>query len=148
MKQRWLPLVLFLCLVTVSLVYPSVAHAQVTSAWDAQGSVCVAKGTDVATIQGLQCLVANILGIGVSAIGFVGFIMMIYGAFRYLLSGGNSRHIDEGKNSITYAIAGLVLALSAFFIINLISAITGVKGILSFTIPAPSDTKVDKISPF
>ncbi len=110
-----------------------VAHAQ-TQAWDEPGSVCVAYG-DVATIQGFQCLVGNLLSISITGIGFSGFIMMIIGSFRYMLSGGNAKGIDDGKKSITYAIIGMVLALCAFMGVKLVSDFTGIKSILRFEIP-------------
>lgn len=112
---------------------PANVSAQGTRAWS---GVCVASG--VATIQGFQCLIANILRIAVTGIGFAGFVMLIVGSFRYLLSGGNPKGIDEGKKTITYAVLGLIMALSAYFILRIIADFTGVEGILNFTIPAPS----------
>jgi hypothetical protein len=114
--------------------FVSLAHAQ-TVAWEE--GVCVENG--VATIQGLQCLVGNILSVVVSAIGLAGFVMIIVGAFRYLLSGGNSKGTEEGKQTITFAVGGIVVALSAFIILQLIANFTGVKTILNFRIPSSND---------
>lgn len=121
-----------LSLAVSALVFAQPVSAQVTQPWT---EVCV-EG-DVATIQGFQCLVGNILQIGVAGVGLAGFVMMIVGAFRYLLSGGNAKGIDDGKKTMTYAIGGLVVAVSAFFILNIIADFTGVDTILNFTIPAP-----------
>ena len=113
------------------------ASAQGTQEWS---GVCTEThdATGVATIQGFQCLVGNLLQVAVSGIGLACFAMLILGSFRYLLSGGNAKGIDEGKNTMTYAIIGLVVSLSAYFILRLISDFTGVSSILNFTIPAPS----------
>jgi hypothetical protein len=115
------------------------ASAQGTQAWS---GVCTETGNayGVATIQGLQCLVGNLLQVAVSGIGLAGFVMLILGSFRYLLSGGNAKGIDEGKNTMTYAIVGLVVSISAYFILRLISDFTGVRSILNFVIPMPSGT--------
>jgi len=125
-------LTVVLSLAVSALVFAQPVSAQVTQAWT---GVCV-EG-DVATIQGFQCLVGNILQIGVAGVGLAGFVMMIVGAFKYLLSGGNAKGVDDGKKTMTYAIGGLVVALSAFFILNIIADFTGVDTILNFTIPAP-----------
>lgn len=104
-----------------------------TSSW---GGVCVdSVNTDVATIQGFQCLLANVLSVFLTVVGLGAFIMLIVSAFRLLLSGGNTQAMEKAKNSVTYAVIGLVVAVSAFVILNLIAEFTGVKSILKFEIP-------------
>lgn len=122
-------------LLLFTLVTP--AHAQ-TKSWS---GVCVAGaggfGTDdVATIQGLQCLIANVLSVAITIIGLSGFIMIMFGAFKYLISGGNTKHTEAARSTITYAIIGIVVALSSIVVLNLLSAFTGVKNITQFVIPS------------
>lgn len=119
---------------------------------NAWGGVCLANesgfadstvsdpGEYVATIQGLQCVIANILSVAISGIGLAGFVMLIYGSFRYLLSGGNTKGTEAARNAITYAIIGLVVSLSAVIVINLIAAFTGVNALRSFFIPTQIET--------
>ncbi|HEX9817892.1 MAG TPA: hypothetical protein VGA89_03320 [Patescibacteria group bacterium] len=115
----------------------SPAQAQ-TSSWS---GVCVGSSDNtVATIQGLQCLLANILATFLTLVGLVAFIMLIVSAFRILLSGGNAQNVEKAQKSITYAVVGLIVALSAFVILNLVSQFTGVETILKFNIPS-SDTQ-------
>lgn len=101
-----------------------------TSSWT---GVCISKtDTDVATLQGIQCLVANLLSTFLTLVGIAAFIMLIISSFRILFSGGNSQVMEKAKNSVTYAIIGLVVAVGAFVILNLIAEFTGVKTILEF----------------
>jgi hypothetical protein len=141
LNMRTLSKKLFSFLLTgvVFLATASPAAAQGTQAWT---GVCTETGNPygVATIQGFQCLVGNLLQVAVSGIGLAGFAMLIVGAFRYMLSGGNAKGIDEGKNTMTYAIVGLVVSISAYFILRLISDFTGVRSIMNFMIPTPSGT--------
>lgn len=65
---------------------------------------------------------------------------MIVGGFRYLTSGGNSKGTETGRNTLTFAVVGLVVAISAFIILNLIAEFTGVKTILEFSIPEAGTT--------
>lgn len=122
---------------TVYLLLATPVSAQ-TRAWR---GICTDDGTStgVATIQGLQCLIANILSVSLTFIGLAGFVMIIYGSFKYLLSGGNSKGTESARSTITFAVVGLVVALSAFIILNLVAEFTGVDLIRQFTIPS-SDT--------
>lgn len=93
----------------------------------------------VATIQGFECLITNVLSVIITVIGLAAFVMLIVSAFRYMLSGGNSKGIETSRNAITFAIVGIVIALSAFAILNLIAGFTGIEEVTQFTIPN-SDT--------
>ena len=77
------------------------AFAQETTPLDGNSQYVV---QDVLTIQGITGIVANILAIAISGIGFAGFIMMIVGSYQYLMSGGNSKGVEGGRNTITYAL--------------------------------------------
>lgn len=109
-------------------------HAQGPQIWTKGSDACVYKGT--ATLQGIECLIANVLSVAVTLIGLVGLIMMIVGAFRYLISGGNSKETETARNTLTFAVVGLVLALASFVILNLIAQFTGVQQVLEFDIPS------------
>lgn len=51
-------------------------------------------------------------------IGAISVIMLIYGGIRYTISGGNSANVTAAKNTIMYAIIGLIVAFLAFAIVN------------------------------
>jgi hypothetical protein len=108
------------------------AYAQ-TDRWEAINENCVNSG--VATIQGLGCMLANVLSVALTMLGIAGFIMIIYAAFNMMVMGGNSQATEKSKSTITYAVVAIILALSAFIIINLISDFTGVTAIKNFFIP-------------
>ncbi len=89
--------------------------------------------SDVPTIQGLECLVANILATAITLVGIVAFVMFLIGGFRYLTAGANAKGTETAKNSITFAVLGIIVALASFLILNVIAQITGVKTILKFS---------------
>lgn len=131
----------FVIFAVFSLGFPPASQAQ-TSAWF---GVCTGTGTvsqsgvsrsDVATVQGLQCLIANVLSVTLTAIGLAGFVMLIIGSFRWMLSGGSSQEVEKAGKTMTFAIVGLLVALSSFIILNLLAEFTGVRSILNFIIPA------------
>lgn len=60
------------------------------------------------------------------AIGIVSVVMLIYGGLRYVISGGDSKKVTDAKNTILYAIIGLIISILAFAIVNfVINAVTG-----------------------
>lgn len=115
--------------------FPIVKQAQAyTKEWQDISEYCVVN--DVATIQGIGCLIANILAVTLRLLGLAGFVMIIYAAFTLLLSAGKSQQVEKSKNTITFTIIGIIMALSAFIIVNLIANFTGVSLIRTFTIPS------------
>ncbi len=129
---KTMALTLTMLLTCVSLFFPKPVLAQ-TKKWENIDSHCVVD--NVATIQGLMCLMANILSVALPLIGIVGFVMMIFGSLQWMLSGGNSQTVEKARNSMVFAVVGLIVALSSFVIINLIANFTGINLIKEFTIP-------------
>ena len=59
-------------------------------------------------------------------VGIISVIMLIYGGLRYVISGGDSKKVTDAKNTILYAIIGLIISILAFAIVNfVINAVTG-----------------------
>ena len=113
------------------LAYPTPVSAQ-TRDWISIDTRCVYDG-DVATIAGLECIVGNLLNVAITLIGLGVFAMLLLGAFRFLTSGGDPKAVEAAKGTITTAILGLIVAISAWFIINLIAQFTGATRILNFS---------------
>jgi hypothetical protein len=61
--------------------------------------------------------VINILSI---IVGAVSVIMIIVGGFRYVISGGDANGVQGAKNTIIYAVIGLVVVLFAQIIVRFI----------------------------
>lgn len=55
-------------------------------------------------------------------VGIVSVLMIVYGGFKYITSGGDSSKITTAKTSIIYAIIGLVIVAAAQFIVNYVVA--------------------------
>ena len=52
----------------------------------------------------------------------VAVIMLIIGGIRYVVSGGDSKKVTDAKNTVLYAIIGLVISLLSFAIVNFVMA--------------------------
>ena len=53
-------------------------------------------------------------------VGIIAVIMLIIGGIRYVTSGGDAKKVTDAKNTVLYAIIGLVIAFLAFAIVNFV----------------------------
>ncbi len=68
----------------------------------------------------LPAILTNIINIFSWIVGIVSVIMIIYGGFRYIISGGDSNGVTAAKNTILYAIIGLVIVALAQVIVQFV----------------------------
>lgn len=61
-------------------------------------------------------------------VGIIAVIMLIWGGIRYVVSGGDAKKVTDAKNTILYAIIGLIISFLAYAIIQfVIDALPGKK---------------------
>lgn len=73
--------------------------------------VCDSRQDDVAS------LIGNVISLLLLLIGVVSVVMIIIGGFRYITANGEASALSSAKNTIMYAVIGLVVALSAYAIV-------------------------------
>ena len=61
--------------------------------------------------QTLGNMIERIINIFSIVVGSVSVIMIIIGGFRYIISGGSSDSVTAAKNTILYAVIGLIIVL-------------------------------------
>lgn len=81
----------------------------------------------VASIKCLEPLFANVVRAVVALSGVALFIMLVAGGFSFLFSGGDQKKLEQARGTVTNAILGLALIASAYLILQVISAFTGVR---------------------
>ncbi len=69
------------------------------------------------SVESTIALVVNILSV---VVGVVAVIMIIVGGLKYITSGGDSNGISSAKNTILYAIIGLVIVALAQVIVKFV----------------------------
>jgi hypothetical protein len=83
---------------------------------DSPTDSCTAAGSDATTkINDIIHTIVNLLS---AVVGVVAVIMIIVGGFRYITSGGNDTSVTSAKNTILYAIIGLVVVALAQLIVR------------------------------
>lgn len=89
-------------------------------------------GTDCTSTDGtasIKILASKIINIFSILVGIIAVVMVIFGGFKYITSGGDSGNVTGAKNTLIYAIIGLlVVALSQFIVHFVLSTATTVTG--------------------
>jgi len=62
--------------------------------------------------------ITNLTNLLLFAIGVISIVMIIIGGIKYTTSNGDSGQITSAKNTILYAVVGLVIALMAYGIVR------------------------------
>lgn len=83
---------------------------------DASSAVCKsAKGeTDAAE------MVKKIINLLLFALGIAAVLMIIWGGVKFTTSHGDPAGVKAAKDTVTYAVVGLIVALLAFAIVNFV----------------------------
>ena len=68
----------------------------------------------------IEGVVKNVINVAMSVLGVVSVIMLIYGGYNYTTSGGDASKVTKAKNTILYAVIGLIIALLALAIVNFV----------------------------
>jgi hypothetical protein len=115
-----------LCLPLMSIVLPVTVYAadpindplkcgaELTSKTDCTPAPIAETNTKV---NNTITLVINIFSI---VVGIVAVIMIVLGGLKYITSSGDANNITSAKNTILYAIVGLVVVALAQFIVRFV----------------------------
>lgn len=102
----------------VSLAAPLVQSA---SALTIQDGANAAQGEGTSgSLFGDSGIFKTITNTALFIIGALSVIMLIYGGIRYTVSMGDAKNVEAAKNTIMYAIVGIVVALLAYAIVNFV----------------------------
>ena len=71
---------------------------------------------------GPNSLCTKIINTLIFVIGAIAVVMIVIGGFRYTISGGDSGQVNGAKNTILYAVIGLVIAILSYGIVNFVLA--------------------------
>jgi uncharacterized membrane protein len=101
----------------VSLIAPP-AHAVTVfkeCGENAQTAVCKASKSEDATSMAKKVINVMLFALGITAV-----FMIIWGSIKYVISRGDPANIKAAKDTVMYAVVGLVVALFAYAIVNFV----------------------------
>jgi cytochrome bd-type quinol oxidase subunit 2 len=129
-RRKIATLLSMLLLAAVPVTVPAVSYAAVNiqdklcdsaSSLTVDGSGICATSTADGTGK-INSIIETIVNIFSVLVGVVAVIMIIWGGLRYITSGGDSAKITSAKNTIIYALIGLVVVALAQFIVKFVLA--------------------------
>jgi hypothetical protein len=101
----------------------TVAVAPHTLAFDGtitSGAESARGSSQTADLFGATGVFKTITNVLLYVLGAISVIMIIIGGLRYVVSGGNSTNVTAAKNTILYAIVGVIIAILSYAIINFV----------------------------
>lgn len=88
----------------------------------AQGAECAKPTNAPSELFGPQSIFVTVTNILLFIIGAIAVIMLIIGGIRYVVSAGDQNAVTSAKNTILYAIIGIVVAFLAYAAVNFVSS--------------------------
>lgn len=95
------------------------------------------NGDQPATLKDLEVVFANVVTSLTQLALVVFFLMLLYGGFKYLTSGGDTKATEAAQKTLTNAFLGIVLLIAIWLILKFITVFTGID-VTTFTIPTVS----------
>ncbi len=112
----FLPLLICVALVGLSLGVSTGAFAT-TLKEGAEAARCDGCPENLFGDTGVFKQITNVV---LYIVGVIAVIMLIIGGIKYVVSGGDAKKVTDAKNTVLYAIIGLIIAFLAFAIVNFV----------------------------
>lgn len=109
-----------LAAIAVATILP-LAPAQALTLQDAFSGQYRGDGQPTELFSGPDAIVPKTINLLLFIVGILAVFMIIYGGIRYVLSGGDSKKVTDAKNTVLYAIVGLVVAIVGYSFVNWVS---------------------------
>lgn len=121
---------IFVILAMIGLMIPAFAFAA-NAADDPYGFKGASQGTDLMQVKNTQTdvpnLIGKIIGVALSFVGAIFFILILYAGFLWMTAFGAADKVDKAKDIILHAAIGLVIVVAAYAISKFVfGALTGV----------------------
>lgn len=92
-----------------------------------------------AKISNLQGVFSSVIGVAINLCGVAVIVMFLVGGFGYLTAGGDKEATQKAQKTLTFAVAGFILVLSAWIIMKLLGNFLGID-FDSFTLCLPGSS--------
>jgi len=76
-----------------------------------------------AAATAVPCIVGKIINGVLGVVGIIALVYFIYGGILWMTSGGNEQQVKQGKDTLVWAIFGLVIVFFSYALSNFIIGI-------------------------
>jgi multisubunit Na+/H+ antiporter MnhB subunit len=115
MNKIKIAVIALVALVGVATLAP--AYVGASSASQIQTGV---NSVDSGGNASLQTQIKRIVNTALFLLGSIAVVMIVLGGIRYTISNGESSQIKSAKDTIMYAVIGLVVSILAYAIVNFV----------------------------
>lgn len=98
-------------------------YKYITDKMDPTTCTIITEGDNKFTLMDIWLIVAAVIEMAIYLAGIIAVVMIIWGGFRLIISQGNPDSIKAGRNSVLYAVIGLVISISARALMNIVMGI-------------------------
>ena len=77
------------------------------------------------TIGNLETVFSSVISLALTGAGLAAFVMLLVGGFQFLTAGGDKEATQKAQKTLTFAIIGLVVSLSAWILLNFLGNFLG-----------------------
>ena len=110
-----------LATVATTVLQSQSVFAQGTVENGISGGASTAKGNNQPEkLEGQEGIFKKVTDVLLFLAGAVAVIVLIIGGIRYVISSGDSGQVQSAKNTILYAVVGLVVVIMAYAIVNFV----------------------------
>ena len=124
-KQIRMTLLSIAALLTITVATPLVASAAPTDVLNQSCSAAGSAGSELCQgrdkkLFGPGSLFMTIINTIIGITGSIAVLMLVIGGLRYTISGGDSSAVNSAKNTILYAIIGIIIVVMSYAIVNFV----------------------------
>ncbi|MBR3052304.1 hypothetical protein IKG60_01635 [Candidatus Saccharibacteria bacterium] len=119
MKKNWkvfLPILIVMILVA-TVVPMGLTTSALTLQEGAEAAKCSECPSDLFGETGVFRQITDVV---IYIAGAVAVVMLIIGGIRYVVSGGDAKKVTDAKNTVLYAIIGLVICFFSYAIVHFV----------------------------
>ena len=110
------------------IIIPSLTLAQDSGDETAKDKTAGDKGSQssinltnpLGSTKDVPTLIGKVINGVLGVVGSLALLMFIYGGFMWMLSAGNEKMVEKGKNTLMWAAAGLVVIFMSYTLVKFI----------------------------
>jgi hypothetical protein len=112
---------LFASFAVATLTVSALNVAQAYATGTISDGASAARGTEQpVNLFGDAGVFSTISSVLLFVVGAVAVIMIVIGGLRYVISGGDATQVQGAKNTILYALVGIIIAILAYAAVNFV----------------------------
>lgn len=71
-------------------------------------------------VVSFQDIIRGIITVALGLIGAISLVMFIYGGMLWITSRGKAKQIEQGKNTVTWAVIGIITVFASYAVLTAI----------------------------